>query len=189
MKELITNFFKLFTKKNVLTIPNAMSLFRLLLIPVIISLYFDEKYYIALIVIAVSWLSDIADGWVARHFNQVSELGIVFDPLADKLTQLAMIFCLTLRYPYVWVMFGLFLIRDLSQIVLGGAVLAQSGEVNSANWSGKLSTGSVYIVTIVLIAWVDIPLVLANILIALSCAFILASLIIYAIFNLKKLKK
>lgn len=188
MKELFKNLGKLFTKKNVLTIPNLMTLIRIILIPIFIVLYIKEQYIAALIVIAVSWLSDIADGFVARNFDQVSELGKMFDPLADKLTQLAMIFCLAYRYPLMWLMFGLFIVRDLTQIVLGSMVIAVKDEVNSANWFGKLSTGSVYIVTIILIVWFNIPLWLANTFIALSIGFIFLSMIAYAVFDIKILK-
>ena len=188
MKELFKNLGKLFTKKNVLTIPNLMTLIRIILIPIFIVLYIKEQYIAALIVIAVSWLSDVADGFVARNFDQVSELGKMFDPLADKLTQLAMIFCLAYRYPLMWLMFGLFIVRDLTQIVLGSMVLAAKDEVNSANWFGKLSTGSVYIVTIILIIWFNIPLWLANTFIALSIGFIFLSMIAYAVFDIKILK-
>ena len=188
MKELFKNLGKLFTKKNVLTIPNLMTLIRIILIPIFIVLYIKEQYIAALIVIAVSWLSDIADGFVARNFDQVSELGKMFDPLADKLTQLAMIFCLAYRYPLMWLMFGLFIVRDLTQIVLGSMVLAAKDEVNSANWFGKLSTGSVYIATIILIIWFNIPLWLANTFIALSIGFIFLSMIAYAVFDIKILK-
>ena len=188
MKELLKNFGKLFTKKNVLTIPNLMTLIRIILIPIFIVLYIKEQYIAALVVIAVSWLSDIADGFVARNFDQVSELGKMFDPLADKLTQLAMIFCLAYRYPLMWLMFGLFIVRDLTQIVLGSMVLAVKDEVNSANWFGKLSTGSVYIVTIILIVWFNIPLWLANTFIGISIGFIFLSMIAYAMFDIKILK-
>ena len=77
----------LFKKENVLTIPNLLSLFRLLLIPVIVWLYcVRQDYRWTIVALAVSGLSDILDGIIARKFNMVSDLGKILDPCADKLT-------------------------------------------------------------------------------------------------------
>ena len=89
-------------KKEVFTIPNFLSLFRLLLIPVYIIIYLNAEeitdYYIAGGILAVSCLTDLVDGQIARRFNMISTVGKVLDPLADKLTQLALIHCLATKY-------------------------------------------------------------------------------------------
>ena len=72
------------------SIPNMLSYFRLLLIPLFIVLYVHEDFTEALITLAVSGLSDILDGRIARKYNMVTDLGKVLDPVADKLTQCAM---------------------------------------------------------------------------------------------------
>ena len=93
---------KRFSKKNILTIPNLISLFRILLIPLIILLYCGKKHYTATImVITISGASDIIDGKIARKFNMVSDVGKVLDPVADKLTQAALVICLIARYPWM----------------------------------------------------------------------------------------
>ena len=74
------------------SIPNMLSYFRLLLIPLFIVLYVHEDFTEALITLAVSGLSDILDGRIARKYNMVTDLGKVLDPVADKLTQCAMMF-------------------------------------------------------------------------------------------------
>ena len=88
------------TQKKIVTIPNILSFFRLCLIPVIIWLYIGEKNYLwAGIVLILSGATDLADGFIARHFHMISDLGKVLDPVADKLTQAAMLFCLCTRFP------------------------------------------------------------------------------------------
>lgn len=69
------------------SIPNILSYFRLLLIPLFIVLYVQEDFTEALITLAASGLSDILDGRIARKYDMVTDLGKVLDPVADKLTQ------------------------------------------------------------------------------------------------------
>ena len=77
---------------QILTIPNFMSLFRLCLIPLIVWLYHGKEMYgWAAVVLVISGITDVADGIVARHFHMVSDFGKAFDPVADKLTQFAML--------------------------------------------------------------------------------------------------
>jgi len=82
-------------KRDIFTIPNMLSLFRLLLIPVYIVIYLNAQkpadYYLAAAILAVSCLTDLIDGKIARHFNMISTTGQILDPLADKATQLTLI--------------------------------------------------------------------------------------------------
>ncbi len=75
-------------KKELFTIPNALSLFRLVLIPIYIIIYLNARqpadYYVAGAILAVSCLTDLVDGKIARHFNMISNVGKILDPLADK---------------------------------------------------------------------------------------------------------
>ena len=94
------------TKKDIWTIPNILSYFRILLIPVIILCYlYVENPWAAVGVIVVSGLTDAADGYIARRFNMISEFGKFIDPVADKLTQVSMAACLIVRYPMMWLLF------------------------------------------------------------------------------------
>ena len=100
MKKEDTNESENKTENKILTIPNLLSLFRLILIPVIIWLYwFRKDYFPAGVLLIISGLTDLADGYIARHFNAVSNVGKILDPIADKLTQAAMLFCLVTRFP------------------------------------------------------------------------------------------
>ena len=93
--------------KQMLTIPNLLSVFRILLIPLIVWLYCGKQdYLLAAWVLLLSGVTDIADGFIARRFRMVSDLGKVLDPIADKLTQTAALVCLLTRFRAVWWLLG-----------------------------------------------------------------------------------
>lgn len=86
--------------RRILTIPNLLTLFRLILIPVIAWLYCARQdYAMAAAMLVLSGVTDVADGYIARHFNMISDLGKMLDPVADKLTQFVMLLCLFSRFP------------------------------------------------------------------------------------------
>ena len=80
-------FEKVFQKGQVFTVPNLLSLFRLILIPFIVVYYFTGPQTVAIVLIAVSAFTDVIDGRIARRFHMISNLGKILDPLADKLTE------------------------------------------------------------------------------------------------------
>ena len=106
-------------KKDLFTIPNFLSLFRLALIPVYLAIYGratgPRDYFLAGAILALSCLTDLIDGQIARHFNMVSNVGKILDPVADKFTQLALTICLSLRYPVLRSVLLLFLLKETFQ--------------------------------------------------------------------------
>ena len=90
-------------KKEILTIPNLLSLFRLVLIPVYVVIYLNAQeladYFLAAGILAVSCLTDMIDGKIARRFNMISNLGKILDPIADKTTQFTLLICLAIKHP------------------------------------------------------------------------------------------
>ena len=108
-------------KKEVLTIPNLLSLFRLLLIPVYMLIYLRAQktsdYIVAGMILAISCLTDLVDGKIARKFNMITTLGKFLDPLADKVTQFTLILCLAIRYHVLWSVLTLFVTKELFQLV------------------------------------------------------------------------
>ena len=171
---------KRLSKKDVLTIPNALSLFRILLIPVIVWLYvFAEMRYLAVGAVLLSALTDIADGWIARHFHMISDLGKLLDPVADKLTQAALLICLASRWPRVYWVFALLCLKEVVQGVLGLAAVRVTGQMQSARWYGKVSTVVFYLTMLVLILPVELPPVWADLLILLCAAALMLSMVLY----------
>ena len=114
-------------KKEIFTIPNILSLFRLVLIPVYAYIYLtaeeNSQFFLAGAIMAVSCMTDMIDGKIARKFHMITTLGKILDPLADKLTQLTLTICLSLKYPVLYPVLGLFIIKELFQLVLGIAFL------------------------------------------------------------------
>ncbi len=136
-------------KKDILTIPNLLSLFRLVLIPVYIVIYLNADsntdYYIAAGILAVSCLTDLIDGKIARHFNMISNTGKILDPLADKVTQFALILCLTIKYPILLILVGLFIVKEGFQMIAGFLILRKGQILSGALLSGKISTTVLFI--------------------------------------------
>lgn len=148
-------------KKDVFTIPNMLSLFRLLLVPVYINIYLNATenvhYYIAGGILAVSCLTDMIDGKIARKFNMYSVLGQFLDPLADKVTQFALILCLAIRFPILWVLIGLFVVKELYQF-LAMVIFARKGKMlRGALMSGKISTTVLFVTLVALMVFPNMP--------------------------------
>ena len=174
---------KRFQKKDIFTIPNIMSYVRILLIPVFCVLYLKEFYLWAAIVVAVSSLTDLFDGMVARKFNQVTELGKALDPIADKLSHAALAICIAVRYPLMWALIGLMAVKEGYMGIMGLYFLKRGKMLNGAKWYGKVCTASLFIgllaLLIVPVFWKEMPVALANTIIIVLMAFMLFTLIMY----------
>jgi len=158
------------TKKDIWTIPNILSYFRILLIPVIILCYlYVENPWVAVGVIVVSGLTDAADGYIARRFNMISEFGKFIDPVADKLTQVSMAACLIVRYPMMWLLFLLMVLRESCLFIWGYLALRKNSYMSGARWYGKISTALVYGVMFFLFLlpemqlWADIMIIVCSV--------------------------
>jgi cardiolipin synthase len=106
-------------KNELITIPNLLSLLRIALIPVYGIIYLrassSQDYLLAGSILAFSCMTDLIDGFIARKFCMVTNIGKILDPLADKLTQLALILSLSFRYSVLYPILGLFLVKELFQ--------------------------------------------------------------------------
>lgn len=172
-------------KKDLLTIPNLLSLFRLVLIPVYVALYLraekPEDYFTAAAILAVSCLTDLIDGKIARHFNMVSNTGKILDPLADKATQFALIVCLTiqLQYPVLLFLSVLFVIKEAFQAVAGFLILRKGKILKGALIAGKVSTTVLFISLIVLVLIPNIGKTAVYIIAGVDILFLLISFVSY----------
>lgn len=166
-------------RQEAFSIPNLLSYFRLLLIPLFIQLYIRGDFTEALITLAASGLSDIIDGRIARKYNMVTDLGKVLDPVADKLTQCAMMICVATRYPAMWWLLGIHVVKELIMIVAGYYVLKKTDTVNSAIWCGKLCTGVIYAVMMSHVILPDIPQSVSAASAAVCAGLIVLSLVVY----------
>ena len=152
-------FFHIEWKMN---IPNALSLARIALLPVFAGLYLNSNdqnslAYWAFGVLVLSGITDSLDGIIARKFNQITDLGKLLDPLADKLTQVTVVICLALRYSVVVYLLVICLVKELCQ-GLGGLILLHRGEkIRGARWFGKVSTFTFYGVMTLIVGWPEMP--------------------------------
>ena len=175
---------------KIITIPNLMSLFRLFLIPVCVWLYFEkEDYRWTAFVLLFSWITDVADGYIARRFNMISNFGKMFDPIADKLTQLIMLICLISRFPLMWAPMILLVIKEAIDTVTGLWVIHKLGEVLGAEWHGKIATFFLYVTIGLHLIWYEIPMFVSNGLILACVVMMLISLVKYNLYRYRLLKE
>ncbi len=137
------------------TIPNIICLIRILLITPFVEFFLDGKYIFAAIVIIVSGLSDCFDGMIARKFNQESELGKILDPLADKLTLLAVGVCISIVEPFFLPIMIILVIKDLLMLIGSSKVIKMGIIVPKSKWYGKVGTVMFY-VTVTFIVFIEI---------------------------------
>ena len=176
-------------QKKVLTIPNILSFFRLCLIPVIVWLYIGKEDYLwTLMVLLLSALTDIVDGIIARKCNMTSDFGKAFDPVADKLTQMAMLFCLVSRFKYMTIPLVLLIVKEVCTGITSLISIKRTSTVKSAVWHGKLTTVALYSMMAIHIIWYSIPHAVSLILVGVCIGIMLMSFIMYSIQNIKAIK-
>lgn len=170
-------------KKELFTIPNALSLFRLILIPVYVIIYMnaDEPadYGVAAAILAVSCLTDLVDGKIARHFNMISHVGMVLDPIADKATQFTLIVCLAIDYPILRTLCVLFVIKEGFQLIAGLLTLRKGKMLGGALITGKVSTTVLFISLILMVLLPDMPEKTVQIVCVIDFAVLLIAFIDY----------
>lgn len=177
-------------KKDILTIPNLLSLFRIILIPFIAILYCKHhRYGVTTALIVLSGMTDVADGFIARKFNMISDFGKILDPIADKLTQATILLCLFTRFPHMLYLFVLMAVKETVMGITGALSIKYSGEVHGADWHGKLNTVLIYAVMLLHIVWYDIPANISDILLLIVAAVMVLSLTLYVMRNIKMIKE
>ena len=147
--------------KGCWTIPNLISFIRILLVPLFAYLFMQGDFVPAVIVLAISGLSDCVDGKIARKFNQISALGKMLDPLADKLTQITLAVLLFLTFnkaddsmlnAFSWV-FLVFIVKEFI-MVLGSVIMLNIGlRPGAAEIYGKVATLAFYVVMVFIIGF------------------------------------
>ncbi len=130
--------------KNIFTIPNILSYIRILLIVPFVILFLRENYLWAAICLIVSGLSDCVDGFLARKLNQITKLGKMLDPIADKLTLLAVGVCISIAEPLVIPVILILIAKDIL-MVTGASIMLKKGVMPCASlWFGKVGTVCFY---------------------------------------------
>lgn len=170
-------------KQEWLTIPNLLSLFRLVLIPVYVLIYQNARdwkdHILAAVILAVSCLTDMIDGKIARKFHMTSTVGKVLDPLADKATQLTLILCLAYKYDIIQYLVIFFLVKELFQLIAAVINWHKGRILKEALFSGKLCTTILFVSLIIMVLIPQIPANIVNIITLIDIFFVLASFVDY----------
>lgn len=164
---------------NIYTIPNALTLLRIFLVPVFIYLYLNEHHIASAAIILACGFTDFLDGYIARHYHQVSELGKAMDPVADKLLQFAIVFALIFTVDHMIYLFLLFMIKEASMLVCWLLLKKKGGYMNGALWFGKISTAVFYIAMFILIALPLEDTTAGSVLMIVTAFFLGLSFILY----------
>ena len=144
-----------------MNIPNTLSLVRMLLIPAFVVTFFmadgqglvDPMRLLSAGILVISGLTDLLDGYIARTYRQITELGKILDPLADKLTQAAICICITIREPLFLIALIPFVLKEGLSLVAGILLIKNKIRIPPSRWYGKIATFVFYGVTILLIAF------------------------------------
>ena len=170
-------------KREVWTIPNLLSLLRLAMIPIYVYIYWNatqpSHYAIAAGILSVSCLTDLIDGKIARRYNMISTVGKVLDPIADKATQLSLIVSLAFSHPQLWILMGLFLVKEGFQLVAGVINLRKGMMLDGALMAGKVCTVVLFVCLIIMVLLPDLPYWITNGLILICCGFMCVSFVEY----------
>ena len=188
MKELFSKAFKKMGNEF-FNIPNMISIFRILLIPVIVYLYcFLHNDFWTLMVIIFSTLTDIADGIIARKCNMITDFGKFIDPVADKLTQITVFICLVTRFNLMLLPLIILVVKEVGSLLLRWVLFNKTGIVEGAHWHGKLSTGVVILIIVLHLVYPTMHASISSGLIIFSSLLMVYSGLLYTIEGLDLMK-
>lgn len=146
----------MFNKRDIFSIPNILCYFRILLVPVFLYVYFcfegSSRHYASGTILVASSITDFLDGFIARKFDMITQLGKLIDPIADKLTQFVVACTLMYMYPaYKWLVL-IIVLKDGMLLLVGGFVFKTTGKhISQAQLPGKIATCVFFVVSIILI--------------------------------------
>ena len=169
-------------KNELFTIPNMLSLFRLVLIPFYMTIYLRGGYTLAGMVLALSCLTDLLDGAIARRFHMVTDLGKLLDPLADKATQLTLTFCLSVRHPILQPVLLMLVFKETFQLAAGIICLRRGQMLSGSLLIGKVCTAVLFTTLTLLVLFPELPGTMVNVLAAADLAVLSLSFLCYALF-------
>ncbi|UZT83023.1 CDP-alcohol phosphatidyltransferase family protein [Caproicibacterium sp. BJN0003] len=174
-----------------LNIPNALTVLRMILIIPFVIFYVNKQYIPAVVVLIISGITDALDGFVARHFNQFTELGKMLDPLSDKLTQGSVALCLAIQYPILLPFFLVFIIKEVGMVIAALVLIKKRKKPCGSKWYGKIATILFYISFVTIVAmriWNIDNMTLTVVLLSITAFFMIYALIRYFVIFLSILR-
>ena len=138
-------------------VPNLLTVLRFILIPFILHFLVYDKFILAIIFLTISGLTDILDGTIARKFNFITNFGKLIDPLADKITQLSILWMLVSKNIIpLWILV-IVLLKEAT-MVAGASFLYGKELVVSSKWYGKASTVLFYFAIVLTMIFKDLQI-------------------------------
>ena len=181
---------KKISASDIFTLPNILSFIRLAMIPFIVWLYcVKENAVLTAVLLIVSGITDIVDGFIARHFNMISDIGKALDPVADKCTQLATLLCLFTRYKRMMIPFIMLLVKEVINGTVNLISAKKNKRVDGADWHGKVSTVLLYSMLVLHILWINIPPYVSNISIGICILMMIVSFVLYLLRGIQNIVK
>ena len=168
-----------------MNVPNALTFLRIVLIPLFLWRFLTAQtqlqFYAAALILGVSALSDTLDGYIARRCNQITQLGKILDPIADKLTLASVVAALWITKPHLWPLYAVFILKEFLMLVGGLRLHRKRVTIEGAKWFGKLATVMFYVIMITIVAFPSLSdgTILAMLLLLL--VFMLFSLLRYGV--------
>lgn len=179
-------------KNQLWNVPNMLCLLRIAMIPAIVIRYLTAQsfggYIVTGVLILLSGLTDAIDGYVARKYNMVTDLGKVLDPFADKLTQVSLAIMLAIRMPMFRLLLLVFILKEVIMIGAGLFLYNKKIKMNSSRWFGKVAT-VVFYASMVLVILIPPQYSTAHfVILSISACFMIFSFVMYIpeFFRLKK---
>ena len=126
------------------------------------------------------------DGKIARHFNMISNVGKILDPVADKFTQFSLILCLALKHPILWYLVGLFVVKESFQLIAGSIILKRGKILKAALLSGKICTTVLFVSLIILVLMPGLSETVISIIAGIDALFMIISFTDYLLMYCKK---
>ena len=127
------------TTARIVTIPNILSVSRIILLPIVLLLLFKHQNAAAVVVMLVSWITDALDGFLARKLNQVSNLGRVLDHLVDKVWVSSVLVTLVFIRNLPLLIAGAVILRDIVILVGSGVIMKVRGSFVQSDVVGKIT--------------------------------------------------
>ena len=174
-----------------MNLPNTLTIVRLILVPVFADAYFllpEQYFYLPAVVLLLSGLTDILDGYFARRFHQITPLGQFLDPVADKLTMFTVIVCLSVNHRAILMLFLIFVVKEVALALIGLILLKSWRNSIPAKWYGKVTTILLYLLLCAVLLFPQMSETLLFYLALIPAAFIILSFIFYLKEIIKKEK-
>ena len=173
-------------KSDLWTVPNLLTYLRFVLVVPFVILFLNQKYLLSAICIGLSGISDCLDGFFARKLNQVTQLGKLLDPIADKVTLISVMLCMAFYAPNVIPILVVLIAKDVAMLIGGISLLKRKITPPAAEWFGKLAT-IVFYFAVCIIVFMKAAINYENLLLDDILLSVTAVVMLYALYRYAKI--